>query len=85
MKKNIVKGITPMVVVDSISDADVKYVVIAHCSDADVRIGGIYEEINEALKTRDNHSHICEGVEVNVYRCKIDEQGQCLVEYIPVA
>lgn len=85
MKKNIVKGITPMVVVDSISDADVKYVVIAHCSDADVRIGGIYEEINEALKAREDHSYICEGVEVNVYRSKIDEQGQCLVENIPVA
>lgn len=83
--KNIVKGITPMVVVDSISDADVKYVVIAHCSDADVRIGGIYEEINEALKAREDHLHICEGVEVNVYRSKIDEQGQCLVEYVPVA
>lgn len=85
MKKNFLKETTPMVVVDSISDADVNYVVIAHCSDADIKIGGIYEEINEALKAREDHSHICEGVEVNVYRSKIDEHGQCLVEYIPVA
>lgn len=85
MKKNLFKETTPMVVVDSISDADVNYVVIAHCSDADVKIGGIYEDINEALKAREDHLHICEDVEVNVYRSKIDEQGQCLVEYIPVA
>lgn len=85
MKKNFLKETTTMVVVDSISDADVNYVVIAHCSDADVKIGGIYEEIHEALKTREDHLHICEDVEVNVYRSKIDEHGQCLVEYIPVA
>lgn len=85
MKKNLLKEPTTMVVVDSISDVDVNYVVIAHCSDADIRIGGIYEEINEALKAREDHLHICEDVEVNVYRSKIDEQGQCLVEYTPVA
>lgn len=83
MKKNIEKGITPMVVkLDS-----KQYVVIAHCSDADVRIGGIYEDINEALKAKEDHLEICEDVEVKVYlaRLGLDDFGEFRVELFPVA
>lgn len=83
MKKNIVKGITPMVV-----KLDTKqYVVIAHSSDADVRIGGIYEDINEALKAKEDHLEICEDVEVKVYlaRLGLDNFGEFRVELFPVA
>ena len=73
--------------VDSISELNNNYVVIAHCSDGDVKIGGVYEEINEALIVRDDHLHICEGVEVNVYLIQIvmEEYGQYSFEYLKVA
>lgn len=83
MKKNIFKEITPMVV-----KLDAKqYVVIAHCADADVRIGGIYEDINDALKAREDHLEICEDVEVKVYlaRLGLDNFGEFRVELFPVA
>lgn len=74
-------------IVDSISDLDDNYVVIAHCADGDVKIGGVYEEIHEAMIARDMHSHICENVEVNVCLIQIgmDEYGQYIIEYLPVA
>ena len=74
-------------IVDSISDLDDNYVVIAHCSDGDVKIGGVYEEIHEALIVRDEHLHICEGVQVKVYLTQIglDEYGQYIIELLPVA
>ena len=83
MKKNIFKEKSTMVV-----KLDAKqYVVIAHCADADVRIGGIFEDINDALKARDEHLELCEDVEVKVYlaRLGLDNFGEFRVELFPVA
>ena len=83
IKKNLLKENATMVV-----KLDAKqYVVIAHCSDADVRIGGIYEDINEALKAKEDHLEICEDVEVKVYlaRLGLDDFGEFRVELFPVA
>lgn len=75
------------VIVDSISELNNNYVVIAHCSDGDVKIGGVYEELDEALIVRNDHLLICEGVEVNVYLVQIGlkEYGQYIFEYLKVA